>query len=71
MNNKPYHHVYREHVLSLAELVDELASMPGQPVEFQPILRRASQRVAKLHRQATLMQLAQEYEERVEQERLF
>lgn len=81
MNNKPYHYVYREHVLRLTALVGELASMAGQPVEFQAILRHLDEldeHAAMLRQQVQKMMLRQRVgrmmlsdDERIEQEGLF
>lgn len=84
MNNKPYHYTYREHVLRLAALVGELASMAGEPVEFQAILRhldelddhaamlRQQVEQRRLHYRLGQMMLSNdEMRRRVEQEGLF
>lgn len=84
MNNKPYHYAYREHVLRLTALVGELASMAGEPVEFQSILRhldelddhaamlREQVQQRRLHHRLGQMMLSNdEMRQRIEQEGLF
>lgn len=81
MNITPYHYAYREQVLRLAALVGELASMAGDPVEFQAILLhldKLDEHAAMLRQQAQKMMLRQRVgrmmlssDERDEQEGLF